>query len=193
MYSQKAFLLTVLILMSVSIVSAERTFAFSDCNDILDPNLYPNLNSDEIVDLEDYAILAANWLWSGEGLEGDLNENGIVDANDVKILAYYWLANACGPSPQEVFESFKGALLADDANEAVGYFTEISAENYRPLLEQLRPYFPQMVNDMVELVPVSLDDNTAIYDLLREEDGQMYGYPVAFVRDETGQWKICDF
>jgi hypothetical protein len=32
-----------------------------------------------------------------------------------------------------------------------------------------------------------------VYDLLRQEDGQMYGYPVVFVRDEMGQWKIYDF
>ena len=38
-----------------------------------------------------------------------------------------------------------------------------------------------------------LDDNTAVYDLLREEDGDTYGYPVTFVRDEMGQWKISDF
>jgi len=50
-----------------------------------------------------------------------------------------------------------------------------------------------MVNDMGELVPISSGANTATYDLLREENGDTYGYPVLFVRDEMGQWKISDF
>jgi len=50
-----------------------------------------------------------------------------------------------------------------------------------------------MVNDMGELVLISLDNNTAVYDVLREENGDTYGYPVLFVRDEMGQWKISDF
>lgn len=169
------------------------TFSIGDCNDILDPNWYPNLNNDQVINFRDFAILAGNWLKSGAALDGDFDESETVDFNDLEYLCYFWLANTCGPSPEEVFESFKSALLADDVNEAVSFFAETSAENYRLFLEQLRPYFTQMLSEMGELVPISLDDNTAVYDLLREEDGRTYGYPVIFVRDEMGQWKISDF
>lgn len=164
-----------------------------DCNEVLDPNWYPNLNNDQSVNFEDFAILGTNWQQSGSGLAGDFDDNKIIDFNDMVILAYHWLANACGPSPEEVFELFKSALLADDVNEAVSYFAEVSAENYRTFLEQLRPYFTQMVNDMGELLFIRFDTDMVIYDILREENGQMYGYPVTFVRDEKGQWKIYDF
>jgi len=190
---QKVFLLTALILMSISVIGAERIFSFSDCNDVLDPNWYPNLNNDSFVNFKDFAILATNWLLSGAELDGDINGSGAVDNNDLAIFTYYWLANTCGPSPEEVFESFKGALLANDVNEAVSFFTETSAENYRSLLEQLRPYFTQMVNDMGEMIFIRFDADMVVYDLLRQESGRMYGYPVIFVRDETGQWKIFDF
>ncbi len=41
---------------------------------------------------------------------------------------------------------------------------------------------------------VSSGSDEMVYDVLRlEEDGQMYGYPVIFVRDELGDWKIMDF
>ena len=46
---------------------------------------------------------------------------------------------------------------------------------------------------MNDLVLISDTSNMRIYDLLREENGNMYGYPVTFARDETGQWKITDF
>lgn len=160
---------------------------------MLDPNWYPNLNADQSVNFKDFAIFGTNWQQSASGLAGDFDNNGTVDSYDLAVIAYYWLASTIGPSPEEVFESFKTALLADDLNAALGCFTEIAAENYDPFLEQLRPYFSQMVNDMGDLVPISSDDNTAVYDLLREEDEDTYGYPVIFVRDEMGQWKIYDF
>jgi hypothetical protein len=164
-----------------------------DCNEVLDPNFFPNLNNDSFVNFVDFVIFAENWLKSGESLDGDFNGSETVDYYDLKYLSYFWLANTCGPSPQEVFAEFKEALLADDVNEAVSYFVEVSAENYRLLLEQLRPFFTQMANDMGDLVPISSDGVTAVYDLLREEDGDTYGYPVLFIRDGMGRWKIYDF
>ncbi len=169
------------------------TMGALDCNEALDPNFYPNLNNDQLINFKDFAILAGNWLESGPSLDGDLNGDETVDVNDLRYFSYFWLANACGPSPEEVFESFKAALLADDVNEAASYFAEVAAENYRLLLEQLRPYFQQMVNDMGDLIFIEQNEEMAFYDLLREEGGDTYGYPVIFVRDEMGQWKISDF
>jgi hypothetical protein len=155
-----------------------------------EPNSYPDLNSDKIVNFVDFAMFAENWQKSGTGLNGDFDKSEAVDINDLATFAYFWLS---GPHPLNVFELFKAALLADDVNEAVSYFAQISAENYRSLLEQLRPYFTQMVNDMGEMIFIRFDTDMAVYDLLREENEEMYGYPVIFVRDEMGQWKIYDF
>ncbi|MBA7663607.1 hypothetical protein ES703_71652 [subsurface metagenome] len=155
-----------------------------------EPNSYPDLNSDDIVNFVDFAIFAENWQQSGSGLDGDFDNSGTVDTNDLTTFAFFWLN---GPHPLDVFESFKNALLADDVNEAVTFFTEISTENYRPFLEQLSPYFTQMVNDMGELIFIRFDNDMVVYDLLRQEDGQTYGYPVIFIRNEMGQWKIYDF
>jgi len=185
MYNQKISLFAAIVLAMVSTAYGIDSFP--------EPNSYPNLNGDDIVNFVDFAIFAGNWQQSESELDGDFDGSGTVDFDDLAILAYYWLASTIGPSPEEVFESFKTALLADDLNAALGCFTEIAAENYDPFLEQLRPYFSQMVNDMGDLVPISSDDNTAVYDLLREENGDTYGYPVLFVRDEMGQWKIYDF
>jgi hypothetical protein len=51
----------------------------------------PNLNNDEIVDFDDFAILSGNWFQSGTGLQGDLDDNGKVDTDDVMIFCWYWL------------------------------------------------------------------------------------------------------
>ena len=50
-----------------------------------------------------------------------------------------------------------------------------------------------MVDDMGQMVLISIDGNSAIYDLFREEDGNSYAYPVFFIKDEQGIWKISDF
>jgi hypothetical protein len=182
MYNQKISLFAVIVLAMVSIANGINSFP--------EPNSYPDLNSDKIVNFVDFAIFANNWQKSGSGLKGDFDKSGTVDTNDLATFAYFWLN---GPHPLDVFESFKSALAAGDVNEAVTFFAGISAENYHLLLEQLRPYFTQMVNDMGEMIFIRFDADMVVYDLLREESGQMYGYPVAFVRDEMGQWKIYDF
>jgi hypothetical protein len=162
----------------------------SEIDSFPEPNSYPDLNSDKIVNFFDFAIFAGDWLKSGSGLAGDFDNSGAVDTNDLATFAFFWLN---GPHPLDVFESFKAALAIGDVNEAVSYFAEVSAENYRQLLGQLRPYFTQMVNDMGELIFIEQNEEMVYYDLLREEDGEIYAYPVIFVNEEDGRWKIYDF
>jgi hypothetical protein len=52
---------------------------------------------------------------------------------------------------------------------------------------------PQMASEMGELIFMGQEEEIAYYDLLREEDGAVYAYPVLFVLEETGEWKIYDF
>jgi hypothetical protein len=156
---------------------------------IPEPNR-PNINNDDRVNFIDFALFANSWLSTGEGLVGDFDDSNSVDCNDLYIISYYWLE---GPPPKTVFEQFKAALSSGDVNTAVSYFTEVSAEKYRIFFEQLSSYLPQMANEMGELIFVRLDTDMAVYDILREESGQICGYPLVFIRDEAGEWKIYDF
>ncbi len=58
---------------------------------IPEPNV-PNLNNDDIVDFDDFAILAGNWWKSGLNLQGDLDDSGTVDTEDLIVFCWYWLA-----------------------------------------------------------------------------------------------------
>jgi len=149
-----------------------------------------DLDGDGVIAFEDVATFAQNWLVSGVGLAGDFDDSNIVDYNDLSIMAGCWLA---GSRPEGIWEQFKAALAASDVNMSVSYFTEVSAENYRIFFEQVSSYLPQMAEEMGELIFIQQKDEIAYYDLLREEDGDTYAYPVLFVRDETGQWKIYEF
>lgn len=189
----KAFILNILVLLSISVFNAERTFALSDCNEILDPVWYPNLNNDHIVDFEDFAILAADWLASGETLAGDLNSSGVVDANDLAILSYYWLASACGPAPEEVFESFITTLSEGDVQEALTFVAEASRDQYTEIFQIMEPHLADYAAGLGELIFERQRDGEVIYEMLHEEGGQTLLFPVFFVRERDGNWRIYNF
>ena len=45
-----------------------------------------------IVQFDDFARFAEQWLYSGTGLAGDIDKDGDVDLEDLRRLADYWLA-----------------------------------------------------------------------------------------------------
>jgi hypothetical protein len=83
---------------AICLLTCGFTFAIG----IPEPNV-PNLNNDDIVDLDDFVILAGNWRQSGAGLQGDLDDSGTVDTYDLIIgfkdmakLAQNWLKTGEG-------------------------------------------------------------------------------------------------
>jgi hypothetical protein len=148
-----------------------------------------DLDIDGIIAFEDFALLAQNWLLTGEGLAGDFDDSNLVDYNDLSVMTDCWLK---GTRPEGIWEQFKAALSKGDIDTAVSYIAEISAEQYRIFFEEIEAYLPQMASEMGELIFIKQDEEMAYYDVLREEDGETYGYPVIFMK-EDGQWKIYDF
>jgi len=60
--------------------------------DICDPNC-PNLDGLNPVNFIDFSMLAQNWQVTGPNLPGDLNMDNIVDINDLAILSDYLLSD----------------------------------------------------------------------------------------------------
>jgi hypothetical protein len=50
-----------------------------------------DLNNDGIVNLQDFAILAGDWMGEGNCIRGDIDHSGIVDYNDLSRLVDEWL------------------------------------------------------------------------------------------------------
>ncbi len=55
-----------------------------------------DVNSDGIVNGQDIALIASNWLATGAGAAGDANHDGIVNGQDIALVASNWLATS-GP------------------------------------------------------------------------------------------------
>jgi len=55
-----------------------------------------DVNGDGIVNGQDIALIASNWLATGSGAAGDANHDGIVNGQDIALVASNWLATS-GP------------------------------------------------------------------------------------------------
>ncbi|MCX6826907.1 MAG: hypothetical protein NTV06_06560 [candidate division Zixibacteria bacterium] len=117
----------------------------------------------------------------------------VADMGNNRVLKLRVNNNQSGNSPLAVFYSFKAALDANDLNAAIDCFTDIAKEEYSKVLQDLQPYFQEMVDAMGEMILMSQDEYTAEYSLMSETDGDMIAFPVSFARDEMGNWKISDF
>jgi len=181
MSTQKAFLLgaIVIVLAMVSIANAIESFP--------EPNSYPDFNSDKIVNLVDFAVFAGNWRKSGSGLKGDFDKSGTVDTNDLATFAYFWLN---GPHPINIFASFKTALADGDVNEALTYIAEISREKYAQIFQIIEPNLADYVAGMGRMIFDRQRNGEVKYEMLHQDGPQTLSFPVFFIRDENGNWRI---
>ena len=152
-----------------------------------EPNSYPDLNSDKIVNFVDFAIFAENWQKSGSGLDGDFDNSGTVDTNDLTTFAFFWLN---GPHPLDVFESFKAALAVGDVNEALTFVTEISREKYAEIFQIIEPHLSDYAAGMGEMIFDRQRFGEVKYEMLHQDGLQTLSFPVFFIRDEDGNWRI---
>lgn len=146
---------------------------------------------DNAINFADFTALAQNWQKTGSGLAGDFDDSGKVDFNDLKILCDYWLAGT--QPPEEVFDLFKTALAARDINKAVSYIAEISRDKYSDIFTAIEPNLPNFAAGMGQMTLIYSDVGEAKYEMLHQNGGQTYSFPVVFIREDDGNWKIFNF
>ncbi len=59
-----------------------------------------DVNHDGIVNAQDIALVASDWLKTGTNIGGDANGDGIVNSSDISTIAANWMANASSPVSQ---------------------------------------------------------------------------------------------
>lgn len=57
----------------------------------------PCLDDLNLVNFADFKIIAASWLQAGPNLPGDLNSDQLVNIEDIIVFANYWLTDCCEP------------------------------------------------------------------------------------------------
>jgi hypothetical protein len=179
MYNQKISLFAAIFFVMVSSAYGIDTFP--------DPNSYPDFNSDEVVNFTDFAMFALNWQESGVGLDGDFDDNGIVDENDLETFSFLWMS---GPHPLEVFEEFKAALSVADVNDALTFIAEASKERYAEVFQIMEPNLPNYVAGMGEMIYDRQIGDQVKYEMVHQDGEDTLLFPVIFVREDDGKWRI---
>jgi len=151
------------------------------------PNSYPDFNGDKVVNFIDFARFAGNWHECGSGLDGDFDNNGTVGANDLATFAYFWLN---GPHPLDVFESFKTALADGDVNAALAFVAEISRDKYAEIFGIIEARLPDYAAGMGEMTFDRQRAGEVIYEMLHQDGPETLSFPVFFIREQDGKWRI---
>jgi hypothetical protein len=98
-----------------------------------------------------------------------------------------------GCSPVHGFEGFKAALWAGDTDWALTSIAEISRERYAVIFDELSSHLQDMVSGMGDMVFHSQEPGCVRYDMLHDHDGETLKFPVFFIQDEDGSWRILNF
>lgn len=92
------------------------------------------------------------------------------------------------------WEGMKGALLGGNIKAALSFFVPGTQDRYRQVFEELGS---DRINSIFStIIGVELDTSSggsAEGGLIREEDGKIYSYPITYVQDQNGLWKIMGF
>jgi hypothetical protein len=92
------------------------------------------------------------------------------------------------------WEGMKASLMGGDMEKALGYFAGESQEGYRRVFMGLSEQkISSIFSNITQVKLYSLSDRFAKGGILRQESGGVYSYPVTFILDENGIWKIMGF
>jgi DNA-binding beta-propeller fold protein YncE len=113
----------------------------------------------------------------------------VADAGTGRVVTVGIEASTGTPPPQ-VWQNVRGALGSGNIEAALAWFCPCARERYRSMFEGIRDVLPQAAAEMRMLVPLEVGETTATYGSTRTIDGKEVLFPVEFVLDKQGQWRI---
>jgi len=89
------------------------------------------------------------------------------------------------------WDAMVAAMMSGDIEGALTYFIDSAQEKYRTLFaNKSSAQISAIFENVIELELYTLTDQLAQCGAVRSEFGTDYSYPVVFVRDQSGDWKI---
>ena len=117
----------------------------------------------------------------------------VADTGNNRVLKLRVQDDEPNKSPPAIFNSFKTVLDANDIDGAVAFFIDTSRDMYEDIFNAIGTNMSDYVGGMGELTLESSGPNTAKYEMAHQSGGQTLYFPVFFVKDELGNWKISKF
>ena len=95
---------------------------------------------------------------------------------------------------QAVWNGFKDALQGGNVAEAVTFIHRDRRDRWQEDLSQVSPDVLAAIDTIFATIELAgVGAGGAEYELVRVEDGQAFSYPVVFVADADGQWRLWQF
>jgi hypothetical protein len=91
------------------------------------------------------------------------------------------------------WDAMKTALANQDVEGAVKDFTENTKDTYRQQFTALSSVLDIIGNELGQIQLVNIQDNKAEYEIIVTRNGITYSFPLLFVGDSNGLWKIERF
>lgn len=88
------------------------------------------------------------------------------------------------------WDGMKEALGSGDITTALNYFSADSKQLYSDLFTALTSHLPQFVQDLQDIQLVYIENNMAKYRIKKSEPYGTIDYPIYFVVDTDGIWRI---
>jgi hypothetical protein len=154
-----------------------------------------DFNFDYIVNFIDFAGLANLWLSDVNDVDWDdkydLDYSDFIDGDDLHLLSYRWLKTY--PEPNDIFDAFRDALSSEDIEIALTFVAESSKNKYDGIFQAIGSNLPDFAAGMGTLILQSQDEGRAVYEMTHQDGATTYSFPVVFIKDDDGNWKICNF
>ena len=91
------------------------------------------------------------------------------------------------------WEGMKGEMASGNTESALDYFMEGNRDRYRKIFEELGDEVNKRLSEIIDVELYTTTGRVAQCGAIRIETGGVYAYPVTFVKDENGLWKIYGF
>jgi len=91
------------------------------------------------------------------------------------------------------WEGMKQTMLSGNTETALTYFVAASRDRYRQAFTSLGNRLSVIFSSISEFKVYKVYGSLAECGAIRIENGTPYSYPVTFVQDENGMWRILGF
>jgi hypothetical protein len=91
------------------------------------------------------------------------------------------------------WNNMQTALLSGDMTGALSYFSSQSQGDYQAILTNIQSSLQRVFSTIEAVHLLSVTNDYAEMEAIRNEGGQLFSYPIFFSLDETGAWKINSF
>jgi len=117
----------------------------------------------------------------------------IADTGGSRVIRLEIQQNLPARTPLHIWELTKAALWNNDKNRAVGFFDDISKDQYSQIFNLIESHLQEYVSGMGNMTLAHQTSTEVKYEMSHWNGTSTYSFPVFFTKDENGDWRLLKF